>query len=405
MENLYDPLLFDDELSSEQEAALRERFEEDPALAEAWTRWRGVRSHLHERLNAVVSDRRLLVMYVLNQEGDEDALTAREQTALDAVRDDIARSVNTIPALQHIVERIREERADFEEIWSMHSDALDEEVPAGAASSGERGQRVDRAPMRSRSANGATASRWTRRFAVAALLVGLAVVGGLLFWPEAPATTTLTVEEGDVHVVDFEDGSSVRLVGAARFSYPTELSDDASVRHVTLETGRAYFDVQRRREDRSFVVETPAATATVLGTKFGVTAHADTTEVVLASGSLRVDPVDEMEGDGVVLDPGQRSGVRAGRAPSSPTSVDLTEALDWTGLLVFRSTSLEVIVDRLRQRFDVQITVAEPLKSELITGTFEREQPVPQVLRALSATLGAEVEKVEEQHYRLVPGS
>lgn len=403
MENLYDPLLFDDELSAEQEAALRKRFEEDSALAEAWLHWRGVRAQLRERLHKVVSDRRLLVMYVLEQEGHEDALTAQEQTALDAVRGDIEKAINTLPALEQIVEQIREEYADFEEVWSVHADALDEEVPASDGSTaGAHEQRTDRSPVPPQSSKGATTRQWTRRLAVAAFLVGAAVMT-FLFWPETPSTTTVTVEEGDRRVVDLDDGSTVRLVGAARFAYPAGSSGDVSVRRVSLESGRAYFDVQRQDEDRSFVVETPAATATVLGTKFGVTARADTTEVVLASGSLRVDPNDEVEGDGVVLDPGEQSRVRAGGAPSSPTSVDLIDALNWTGLFVFRSTPLGEITDRLSQQFDVQITVAEPLQSERITGTFERQQPVQQVLSALGATLGAEVKEIEDRHYQLVP--
>ena len=42
-------------------------------------------------------------------------------------------------------------------------------------------------------------------------------------------------------------------------------------------------------------------------------------------------------------------------------------------------------------------------RSEPVTGTFEREQPVGEVLGALAATLGADVQTGADGQYRLVP--
>jgi ferric-dicitrate binding protein FerR (iron transport regulator) len=46
--------------------------------------------------------------------------------------------------------------------------------------------------------------------------------------------------------------------------------------------------------------------------------------------------------------------------------------------------------------------VAESLADEPVTGTFERSQPVREVLDALSTTLGGEVQH-RDTTYRLVP--
>jgi ferric-dicitrate binding protein FerR (iron transport regulator) len=216
-----------------------------------------------------------------------------------------------------------------------------------------------------------------------------------------PDTTTITVADESVRTVVLNDGSTVRLVGPATLTHPTQPSETAS-RRVTLERGQAFFDVQPQAS-RSFVVETPTATATVLGTQFGVTTVADTTEVVLASGSVQVDAAEASGRGGVVLKPGQKSWVARGEGPASPSPVDLTAALEWTGLFVFRSVPMETIAQRLGQRYDVQISVAPALADEPITGTFERKQPVQQVLSALAATLGAEVREEEEGRYRFVP--
>jgi ferric-dicitrate binding protein FerR (iron transport regulator) len=402
MADLLDILLFDDEASSADRDAIRERFEEEPDLARTWRHWRRVRAHVRDRLDERVPDRRLLVLYVLDQEGDDAALTASERAALDAARDDIARAVEQSPALEQIVERIRAERADFEAAWAEHAPAVEAEASAGEApaEAPARG-REDRAARAPRHREDATAGRWTRRFALASLIIGIAV-GALLFWPDGPSTTTVTVADGEVTTVELDDGASTaRVVGTATLTYPTSTPAEGP-RRVTLEEGRAYFDVQRRADGTSFVVETPTATATVLGTQFGVTTTVDTTEVVLASGAVRVASSTDADEEGVVLEPGQKSWVAKGTAPAPATPADLTSTLDWTGLFVFRSLPMRDIADRLEAHYDAPITVADALADEPVTGTFEREQPVRQVLDALASTLGASVQK-QGDTYRVAP--
>lgn len=389
MADLLDTLLFG-EPSPEEQEALRDHFEKHPDLAAAWAHWREVRTVFRDQLQERVSDRRLLVLYVLAEDGYEEALTTSEQAALDAARDDIAHAIETIPALEQVAERIREERTDFEAVWQ---DQFEDDRASEAAP-----QQTDRAPQ-APSSQDAHSSRWQRRFALASLVVGIAI-GVALFWSQGPSTTTVTTAEGEVRTVELGTSATIRLVGAARLTYPTGDVDNERYR-VTLNEGRAFFDVQRRSDDASFVVETPTATASVLGTQFGVTTRSDTTEVVLASGAVRVKAAaaDKQE---VVLEPGQKSWVSETTGPSSPTPADLTDALDWTGLFVFRSVPMQTVTDRLSQRYDVQISVAEELAQEPVTGTFEQDQSVQQVLGALSATLGADVTRVDDE-YRLVP--
>ena len=399
MADLLDTLLFDDEPSTEERAALEERLEDDAALATAWAHWTRARAHLRERLEERISDRRLLVLYVLADEGDEAALTDSEQAALDAARDDLVRAVDESPALQQIVERIREERADFEAVWAEHDleheGQADASAEAGERSPSGRAVRESRAP---RSRDTSVAARWSRRFALASLVIGM-VVGAFLLWPQDPSTT-VTVADGTTRVVDLGDGTSARLVGDATLTYNPQSSDPSQ--RVMLSEGRAFFDVTPRSGGASFVVETPTATATVLGTQFGVATTADTTQVVLASGEVRVGAAQDTDASSVVLTSGQKSWVAKGGAPASPTAADLTTALDWTGLFLFRSVPMGTIADRLERHYDVEVTVADALADEPITGTFERSQPVQEVLNALGTTLGAEVQR-RDAAYHLVP--
>jgi ferric-dicitrate binding protein FerR (iron transport regulator) len=404
MEDLLDALLFGDDLSSEDRSSIQDRLDERPGLAKAWAHWRAARRRVRDRLQERLPDRRLLVLYVLEQEGHADALTAREREALDEARDDLSRAIDTLPALEDVVERIRDEMADFEAAWALHVE--DDEVLAAEdaieneTDRREPPERTDRAARPPRSRDDSSVRRWTRRLAVAAMVVALAVVA-TLFWPQGPSTTTVTVADGSVQVKTLEDGSTVRLVGPATLRYPTS-EEESAARRVTLENGRAFFDVPRR-DDASFVVETPTATATVLGTQFGVTTQTDTTEVVLATGSVRVEGGSGTGGESVVLEPGQHSRVAKGSGPTAPASVDLTGALEWTGLFVFRSVPLATIADRLSQQYDAEVVVAEALAEEPVTGTFEREQPVEEVLGALAATLGADVKTIGDNQYQIVP--
>ena len=93
MDDVYGPLLFEEERSPEQREALQERLADDPELAKAWARWRAVRSQMRKRLQERIPSRRLLVLYALEQDGRTGALTADEREALDAARDDIAEAV------------------------------------------------------------------------------------------------------------------------------------------------------------------------------------------------------------------------------------------------------------------------------------------------------------------------
>lgn len=243
--------------------------------------------------------------------------------------------------------------------------------------------------------------RWTWGLTVAALFLGAVVLA--LFYGPQEAQTTVTAAAGEQRIVEFDDGSSVRLVGAARLSYEAEATSTEE-RRVSLTHGRAYFDVAPR-EEASFVVNTPAARAEALGTQFGVTTGSDTTEVVLVEGKVRVGSSDETAADPVVLQPGQRSLVREGTAPAPPTPADLTARLEWTGLFVFRTVPTTTIAERLSEHYEVSISVASALTGESVTGTFERDQSVTQILETIARTLEAEVQSEEEDTYRLVPAS
>jgi ferric-dicitrate binding protein FerR (iron transport regulator) len=398
MEDQRDDLIFFEELSPERREAVREAIGNNAELARTVAQWRQIRATLRHQIEARVPDRRLLVLYALDAAGRGDVLSADEQADLDRTRVAIEAALDAHPGLGDAVARIQEDQDAFEAAWTAHY-ATQEKVaqePSDRESPRRSADRVARSPRTQR--DGIPAQRWAWRAGALAAVAVLAVVGVLLF-SDHPAQTVIVTGADEVRRVELADGSTVRLMANSRLTYAGSDAADAFDRDAMLETGRAFFDVTPAPEP--FVVETPTARTTVRGTSFGVEVQADETRVVLASG--RVEVASRATPDrSVALQPGQSSRVVQDAAPTAPESVDVAEALAWTQLFIFRDTPVERIADRLADHYETSIDVNADLRDQAVTGTFEHEQPLADILSAIATTLGAQVVSTEDG-YRLHP--
>ena len=386
-------LLFFDELSPAEQERARAKLQDDPAWAEALAAWQDVRAVVRSRLEADLPDRKLLVLYALDAEGQSHHLTAAEEEALEAARPQLEQALADHPALRHVVERIQDERAAFDAAWAEHAEGSTAEEVSTASR-----VRRDRAPQASAAHEAGT--RWAFRLGLGTALVVLAVIA-LFMLPRGPEPVTVAVAEDEtLRTVAFADGSTARLAAGTQLTYTPAGEDATFNRTVALQDGRAFFDVATK--PTTFVVETPAARTTVLGTRFGVETSTEETSVVLASGQVSV----AARGDTtqrVTLAPGQTSRVRLAEAPTAPAAVNLNESLGWAGLFIFRSTPVSEAAQQLAQHYEVAITVDDALRDEAVTGTFEREQGISAILEVLSKTLNASVQTRADGTYRLLP--
>ena len=81
MRDATDLLALYDDLSPDEQAALRDALGTDPALAEAATRWRSLRAGVRAELSRDLPDRALLVLHALADRPEDLSESDRQQLA------------------------------------------------------------------------------------------------------------------------------------------------------------------------------------------------------------------------------------------------------------------------------------------------------------------------------------
>ncbi len=387
MQDPLDSILFYDDLPPAQQEALRAACETDPALAETVAHWEQLRRALRHSLNKHLPDRRLFVLYALDKAGHGDVFSEEERHELMAAHPQLMSALEAHPALNEVAVDIEGAYDDFDACWESHFNKAPQTAPKANPGRKARGPATIHPLV-----------RWGWRVAAAVAVVAFVTIMTLMLQRDR-SLTTITVAEGDIQLIELADGSTVRLLGGSTLTYADPGEATAFNRRVTL-TGQAFFDITAGQQ--GFTVETPTALTTVLGTSFGIQADEVQMEVILATGSISVASKAAQEGL-VVLKPGEMSRVARNALPSSPAPVDVTEALEWTGLFLFQATPLSEVATTLADRYGVAVRVAPALEAEGVSGTFAREQSLQQILNTLAITVNASVQGSDAEGYTVVP--
>ncbi len=253
----------------------------------------------------------------------------------------------------------------------------------GTRTAGE-GEKADRFPTPSRPLA-----------AAAAALV--AVLGGLAWWASTPEKTV--APPGEQVTVTLTDGSEVRLNADSRIRHARSLSAiipwlGPRPRRVRLR-GEAYFSV--REEERPFRVRTENAAVEVAGTEFAVRFRREdggsgsaVTEVVLASGAVRLG-TRGTEGSVVRLErPGQKSRVVGRKAPTVPERVDLEQATAWLdGGFAVTAEPVAEVLQEVERRFGIEVRLrGRNVGGDTVTVHYGSGVRAQDVLRDLSVMQG-----------------
>ncbi len=200
------------------------------------------------------------------------------------------------------------------------------------------------------------------RWMAAAAVVVVLVAAGLFFWQQP---LTVSAPADGMATVDLPDGSQIQLAGGSTVTYGRRF--ETKTRRVQL-NGEAFFDVAKA--GTPFVIETFNATVTVLGTSFNVQAWPDASEaetvVIVESGVVEVTARQTPEA-ALRLVAGEAARVATSDEAATPqVFADPDAALAWrNGPFIFINQPLGVMFDEIEQRFGIEITAPEAVRSHV----------------------------------------
>jgi transmembrane sensor len=214
-----------------------------------------------------------------------------------------------------------------------------------------------------------------RRAAIAAGFV-LLTIGSVVF-VRSLSGETLTTQVGGFARARLTDGSTVELNTGTRLK--VQMDDES--RRVELLAGEATFSVAHDA-DRPFIVNAGEATVRAVGTRFNVRRRAESVDVLVTQGKVRVAraryPAGPEASNSALVSAGESALIAAThieRAPVTPALAD--RALAWHhGSLEFESSTLAEIVAEFNRYNERRIVIDDPdLATMQIGGRFSATNP------------------------------
>ena len=208
--------------------------------------------------------------------------------------------------------------------------------------------------------------------------------------------TGIDVTSGEKTSITLPDGSNISLNAATSISYPVDFG--LNKREITL-SGEAFLDVARN-EKIPFVVKTDMVFIEVLGTKFNVNAYdnSDIVETSLLEGSVKL-TTRGAKAKSVILSPFEKATYHKKNDIMTVSQTNTHFETAWLrGDLVFRSANFSDIMNKLEQRYGVDIEIAgDSYDKDLFTGSF-KESYVNGVLKILQIHYDFEYSIDKEEH-------
>lgn len=218
----------------------------------------------------------------------------------------------------------------------------------------------------------AKARRKARKRGVATVIVGLAVLGGVIALERPNLFQDMRADvvsaRGERRNIALPDGSTVLLDADSAVAQHFTDND----RRIVLLRGAAYFSVVKGAQP--FVVEAADGRIEVLGTAFDVRLESDEAIVTLARGRVAITAANVSRH--ALLEPGQQ--VRFDRAGVGPVrSVDVTESMAWhEGRFVFYQARFADVIGELQRYRPGRLIIANAaLREHRVSGSFTLDDP------------------------------
>jgi transmembrane sensor len=182
----------------------------------------------------------------------------------------------------------------------------------------------------------------------------------------APDGVVLQAEAAP-RTVKLEDGSTVQMDVNTKL----RVRMTAERRQVTLEAGRAMFDVAHDRS-RPFSVAAATSRTIALGTQFQVELDRSEVVVTLAEGSVAIDNEGPTQAWQEQLHPGEQLRIDVASAARDKLVVDPSVVTSWTrGRLLFRGTRLADAIEQVNRYSTRKVRLGDPSLGDLhVAGNF-----------------------------------
>ncbi|MDP4194352.1 MAG: DUF4974 domain-containing protein [Bacteroidota bacterium] len=184
------------------------------------------------------------------------------------------------------------------------------------------------------------------------------------------------------------DGSTAFLNAGSQLS----VMDFKDKRIVYLK-GQALFNVLKNKGE--FWVLTDNADIKVTGTKFDVKAREGKTRVVVEEGTVLLNAKSIGNSSSVAIHADQMSECYKNMNPTSPAFVNAKYINGWVNnSLIFEKNTLKEITNELQRQYNINIKIENSsLQNRPITGQFTNNQPIEDVLNAITLSLNAKYKK------------
>lgn len=208
---------------------------------------------------------------------------------------------------------------------------------------------------------------------------------------------------GEQRVVTLEDGTRLSLNTNTR----VQVKMTRDVRHVTLLSGEALFEVAKR-PTWPFVVEAGTRTVTALGTAFVVRKEERRVDVTLVEGKIAIDDVQrkqQVDGPIATLQPGERMIFASDRQPQRDKP-PLDSIVAWQrGQAIFDNVRLaDAVAEMNRYNGVLPLAIADPAMGDLPVSGIFRLGDSASFARAVAFTYGLEVTE-DRTHIVLASGA
>lgn len=229
------------------------------------------------------------------------------------------------------------------------------------------------------------------RVAAAVIFIGLLSFYGLSYFLDQ---NTLLSTANHFQRTDLPDGSTVYLNRHATMKYQKEWW--GRTRTVDLQQGEVFFDI-KRDERTPFVIQSGASLITVLGTSFHVRRGESETEVIVASGSVRVKygahEVVLQPNEGVVIADTLKQKAKLDTVPDQLYRYYVHQEF------VFENTPLVRVFEVLGRAYDKHFVIQNESIGQLrYTATF-RQQDLSQMIGVIMMTFNLEIKQHGDRYH------